>query len=720
MGLSGASTGTGVLSCCDGILQIKKQTDQDKVIALAGNPNVGKSTVFNNLTGMNQHTGNWPGKTVANAQGLCRRRGKNFVLVDIPGTYSLMANSEEEEIARDFICFGQPDATVVVADATCLERNLNLVLQTMEISANVVLCVNLLDEAKKKRIRIDLKKLSQELSIPVVGTSARSGKGLTNLMDAVMRLTESDKETKAITIDYGSEIEEAVAILEPYVEQLLNGKLNSRWVSLRLLEGDNSVLKSLERFLGYDIMSMPEISEKLSEAKSVLQREGVLGDAYRDRIVTKIIEKCEAIGRKTIVCEEKKYAERDQKIDRILTSRATGIPIMLLLLLLIFWLTITGANYPSELIANGLFWLQDRLADFFIWINAPLWISDPVVNGIYRTLAWVVSVMLPPMAIFFPLFTLLEDLGYLPRVAFNLDNFFRKACAHGKQALTMCMGFGCNACGVIGCRIIDSPRERLIAILTNNFVPCNGRFPTLIAIITMFFVGTATGFFQTVASALILTAVIVFGVLMTMLISKILSNTILKGLPSSFHLELPPYRRPQIGKVIVRSVFDRTLFVLYRAVVVAAPAGLIIWIMANIHIGEASLLALCAGFLDPFAHSIGMDGYIFMAFILGFPANEIVVPIIIMSYMATGTLTDYSSLAQLHMLLVSHGWTWLTAVCVMLFSLMHWPCGTTCLTIHKETQSLQWTLLAFAIPTVTGILICFIVANTARLFGLAA
>jgi ferrous iron transport protein B len=720
MGLSGSSTGTGVLSCCDGILQIKKQTDQDKVIALAGNPNVGKSTVFNNLTGMNQHTGNWPGKTVANAQGLCRHRGKNFILVDIPGTYSLMANSEEEEIARDFICFGQPDATVVVADATCLERNLNLVLQTLEISGSVILCVNLLDEAKKKRIRIDLKRLSQELGIPVVGTSARSGKGLTDLMDAVVQLTESDRHMEPMRIHYGSEIENAVAILQPEIEQLLNGRLNSRWVSLKLLEGDSSVLKSLERFLGYDIMSFQDISEKLVKAKAVLETEGIVGDAFRDKIVTKIIEKCEEISRKTSVCEEKKYAERDRKIDRVLTSRATGIPIMLLLLLLVFWLTITGANYPSELLAVGLFWLQDRLAEFFTWINAPLWISDPVVNGIYRTLAWVVSVMLPPMAIFFPLFTLLEDLGYLPRVAFNLDNFFRKACAHGKQALTMCMGFGCNACGVIGCRIIDSPRERLIAILTNNFVPCNGRFPTLIAIITMFFVGTATGLFQTAVSALILTAVIILGVLMTMLISKILSNTILKGLPSSFHLELPPYRRPQIGKVIVRSIFDRTLFVLHRAVVVAAPAGLIIWLMANVHIGEASLLGLCAGFLDPFARLIGMDGYILMAFILGFPANEIVVPIIIMSYMATGTLTDYSSLAQLHALLVSHGWTWLTAVCVMLFSLMHWPCGTTCLTIHKETQSLKWTLLAFAIPTVTGMLICFIVANTARLLGIAA
>jgi ferrous iron transport protein B len=322
------------------------------------------------------------------------------------------------------------------------------------------------------------------------------------------------------------------------------------------------------------------------------------------------------------------------------------------------------------------------------------------------------------MAIFFPLFTLLEDLGYLPRVAFNLDNFFKKACAHGKQALTMCMGFGCNAAGIIGCRIIDSPRERLIANITNNFVPCNGRFPTLIAIITMFFAGVVAGPLQTVFSTILLTGIIVLGVVMTLLLSKILSRTILKGIPSSFTLELPPYRKPQIGKVIVRSVFDRTLFVLGRAVSVAVPAGLIIWVLANIHVGTPSLLSHCAGFLDPFAKLLGLDGYILMAFILGFPANEIVVPIIIMSYTATGSILELDSLDQLRQLLVSHGWTWLTAVCVMLFSLMHWPCGTTCWTIKKESQSWKWTFVSFLVPTITGIIVCFIVANTVRLLGL--
>lgn len=698
-------------------LRIEKETVQDKIIALGGNPNVGKSTVFNSLTKLNQHTGNWPGKTVVNAHGKCRHNGRNFIMVDIPGTYSLMANSAEEEIARDFICFGEADAVVIVADGTCLERNLNLVLQTMEITSKVIVCVNLMDEAEKKKIRINLSLLSSKLGIPVIGTSARSGKGLDRLMDAVDALTGSACEAPPLRLTYSEEIETAVSMAEPEVAKLLPQSMNSRWITLKLLEGDLSLLKSLKAYLGFDLMQSEEVSGKIMEARLFLEDLGIL-DHFRDQIVTKIVETCEEISREVITFEKKEYAERDHKIDKILTSKLTGIPIMIAMLFGIFWITITGANVPSSLLSSALFSLEAPLSAFFQWLSAPEWIRGIFVDGIFRTLAWVISVMLPPMAIFFPLFTLLEDLGYLPRVAFNLDNFFRKACAHGKQALTMCMGFGCNACGVIGCRIIDSPRERLIAIITNNFVPCNGRFPTLIAIITMFFAGMAGGMLNSVISTLMLTGVIVLGVVMTILVSKLLSKTVLKGIPSSFQLELPPYRRPKVGRVIVRSILDRTLFVLGRAIVVAAPAGLIIWILANIQVGDLSLLAHCAGFLDPFARLIGLDGYILMAFILGFPANEIVVPILIMSYMATGTLTDFESLTELRTLFIDHGWTWLTAVCTMLFALMHWPCGTTCLTIRKETQSLKWTLISFAVPTAAGVILCFVVANTVRLLGI--
>lgn len=716
MGLSHQSTGAGVLQS---ELRIERG-ENDKVIALAGNPNVGKSTVFNSLTGLNQHTGNWPGKTVTNAQGKYKHKDKTYIVVDIPGTYSLMANSAEEEVARDFICFGGPDATVIVTDATCLERNLYLVLQTLEITANVVVCVNLLDEAKRKKISVDLEALSSQLGVPVVGTSARSGKGLDKLMDEVYDLTEKAAVCSPFRIRYDDRIEQAVEYLEPYVKDSLEDEvsLNSRWLALKLIDGDETLMNALQKYMNFNLADHESLMRKLEESMEMLNDSGINRELFRDKIASDIVCSAENIVSKTVTVKVERYNETDRKIDSILTSRIYGIPIMIGLLGVIFWLTIVGANYPSQVISSFLFWIEDQMTAFFADLGTPPWVHGILVMGIYRTLAWVVSVMLPPMAIFFPLFTLLEDLGYLPRVAFNLDNFFKKSCAHGKQALTMCMGFGCNAAGIIGCRIINSPRERLIAMITNNFVPCNGRFPTLIAIITMFFAGVVSGPFQSVLSTLLLTGVILLGVTMTLIISRILSKTILKGLPSSFTLELPPYRKPQIGKVIVRSVFDRTLFVLGRAVTVAAPAGMVIWIMANIQVGDLSLLSHCAGFLDPFARLIGLDGYILMAFILGFPANEIVVPIIIMSYMAAGSMLELDSLSQLRDLLVSHGWTWLTAVCVMLFSLMHWPCGTTCMTIKKESQSWKWTLVSFLVPTVTGITVCFIIANTVRLLGL--
>lgn len=696
---------------------IEKKNLDDRIIALAGNPNVGKSTVFNYLTGLNQHTGNWPGKTVTNAQGRYLHKGKGFILVDLPGIYSLMANSVEEEVARDFICFGNPDATLIVADATCLERNLNLVLQTLEITNTGILCVNLLDEAKSKKINIDLKELSKQLGIPVIGTCARDGKGLSELMDEAYNLTMKKSIKSNYIIKYDKPIEEAIALLEPSIRKLI-GDLSSRWLALKLLDGDKTIIKSINRYYKIDILEEEEIVNKLQLAREVLINSGIDNNLFRDKVVSRIVIKAEEISRKVVSYENEKYNLRDRKIDRILTSKTFGIPIMLALLGFVFWLTIIGANYPSQMISDGLFWLEVRINAFLITINFPVWLQGLLVEGVYRTLAWVISVMLPPMAIFFPLFSLLEDLGYLPRIAFNLDNFFKKACAHGKQALTMCMGFGCNAAGVVGCRIIDSPRERLIAIITNAFVPCNGRFPTLIAVITIFFTGFFSGLSGSFASAFILTMLIVLSVVMTLLLSKILSRTILKGLPSSFALELPPYRKPQISKVITRSIFDRTIFVLGRAVVVAAPAGLIIWIMANITIGNISILSHCASFLNPFAKLIGLDGYIIMAFILGFPANEIVLPIIIMSYMSKGSLLQLDNLYQLRELLINNGWTWLTAACFIILTLMHWPCGTTFLTIRKETQSWKWTIVSFLVPTLTGSLFCFIITTIVRLLGI--
>lgn len=715
MGLTKSSVG---IRAIDTGPAIQKLSPDDKVIALAGNPNVGKSTVFNALTGLNQHTGNWPGKTVTNAQGRCTAGGRSYVMVDIPGAYSLMAHSAEEEVARNFICFGEPDAVVVVCDATCLERNLNLVLQTLEISRRVVVCVNLMDEAERKGIKLDLELLSGRLGVPVVGTTARRKKSLRLLTDCLERVCSAPEPGEPFSVRYPDAIEDAVALLEPLVEEKSAGRLNSRWLSLRLLDQDDSLIREINACLGEDFLRDEALQSALGEAMALLRERGVENtDQLKDMTVAALIHSAEAICCGAVTCERSQYAETDRRLDRLLTGRLTGYPVMLALLALIFWLTISGANYPSQLLADGLFRVQDRLTELFEYLNAPDWLHGVLVLGAYRVLAWVVSVMLPPMAVFFPLFTLLEDAGYLPRVAYNLDKPFKRCRACGKQALTMCMGFGCNAAGVVGCRIIDSPRERLLAILTNNFVPCNGRFPTLIALLTMFFVGTAGGGLSPVLSALLLTAAIVLGVGITFAVTKLLSETLLRGVPSSFTLELPPYRKPQIGKVLVRSVFDRTLFVLGRAAAVAAPAGLVIWLMANITAGGVSILAHCAAFLDPFARLMGLDGVILLAFILGFPANEIVIPIIIMAYTAQGSILELDSLAQMKQLFVQNGWTWVTAVSVMLFSLNHWPCSTTLLTIKKETGSLKWTALAAAIPTGVGVALCILFNAVAGLFA---
>lgn len=683
-------------------------------VALAGNPNVGKSTLFNSLTGSSQHTGNWAGVTVSCFKGSCSSKKYNYVFADLPGTYSLMAHSAEEALARDGICFGNCDAAVVICDSTCLERNLNLVLQILETGIPAMVCVNFMDEAAKKNIRIDLSALSRELSAPVAGTTARKKRSLEHFLDRLDE-TVDHPDTEPFHISYDAAVEQAISMLLPFTEPL-SSRLSPRWLALRLLENDPGLLRSLNTFLGRDLSEDDALCQAVRQARSHLDQAGIFEDDLKDRIVSGIVNTAESIASRTVSLPEKPYGKRDAFWDRILTGRLAGYPAMIGLLALIFWLTITGANYPSALLSSLFFSFQEKLTAAFMAVNAPQWLHGILVLGVYRVLAWVISVMLPPMAIFFPLFTLLEDFGYLPRIAYNLDRPFQCCKACGKQALTMAMGFGCNAAGVTGCRIIDSPRERLIAILTNSFVPCNGRLPALVTLITLFFTGASSaGPISSLRPALILTFFILTGVAATFFVSRLLSATVLKGMPSSFTLELPPYRRPQIGRVIWRSILDRTLFILGRAAAVATPAGLVIWILANVSIGDISLLARFSGYLDPIGRLMGMDGVILMAFILGLPANEIVIPIIIMAYTSQGTLIEPGNLSDLHTLLISQGWTWVTALCTMVFFLFHWPCSTTLMTIKKETGSLKWTCLSILLPTACGVILCMAITAFSRL-----
>lgn len=709
MGLTAKSTGRNAM---DSGVSIKKHSPDDRLIAIAGNPNVGKSTLFNALTGMNQHTGNWTGKTVATAQGRLVTESRNYILVDIPGTYSLVPHSAEEEVARSFICLGEPDAVVVVCDAVCLARSIDLVLQISELCPRTVVCVNLMDEAQRAGIKIDLEALSKRLGLPVCGVTARKKRTLSALTSM---LDSADSEAfHPCEIRYPAAVEAAVSAVEAALRMDFGSAAPTRFFALRLLEGDNTPVIKYAQQRGFEELSQ-QLVQATERGMEILARADITRDSLRDIIVRAISHNADDICRIAVTQNAAGQRAIDRRIDRIVTSRALGYPIMIILLLFIFWLTITGANYPSQWLSDGLFALGDLLSRLVQSWGAPEWLHGLLIDGAYKVLAWVVSVMLPPMAIFFPLFTLLEDSGFLPRIAYNLDKPFKKCSACGKQALTMAMGFGCNAAGVVGCRIIDSRRERLIAMLTNSLVPCNGRFPAMITLISLFFVGTVGGFFGSALSALMLTAVILLGIGATFAASKLLSATILKGEPSSFTLELPPYRRPQFGKVIVRSILDRTLFVLGRAAAVAAPAGIIIWLMANVTIDGATLLTHCTQFLDPFAQLLGMDGVILMAFILGLPANEIVIPIIIMAYTAGGTITELSP-AAMQTLFTQHGWTWVTAVCVIVFSLIHWPCSTTILSVKKEAGGIKWAVLSAVLPTIMGMALCFVLNGILGLF----
>lgn len=651
-------------------------------ILLLGNPNVGKSSIFNILTGENQHTGNWIGKTVETKLGKYNYQNNIYNIYDLPGTYSLNSTSVEEEVTKEAILFTNYDLIIVVIDSTAIRRNLNLLFQILEYNTNVILCLNLIDIANNQKIKIDIEKLKSILKIDVIATSSYKKIGIDTLKEYISKNVVKTTFPK-FYIEYNQNLLDAIKYInEKY-------KIDNNYIALKIIEND---IKILKRF---------KIKENIINDGLILKKELEKAKTIDEQIIDGYKQLEDKIIKETVTKKNSNSQNKRRKVDKILTNKITGIPIMVLMLSIILFITIYLSNYPSTLLFNIFSNIEKYLINIFDFFKIPDFIKSPFIDGIYKTLSWVVSVMLPPMAIFFPLFSILEDLGYLPRVAFNLDGIFASCHSCGKQSLTMMMGIGCNAVGVTNARIIENKKQRLIAIVTNNLVPCNGRFPMIISLITMFLASSKK------ISVLYLLIFLFLSFIITLIVTYLMS-LVLKEEETSFTLELPPFRKPQIIKTIIRSFKDKTLQVLKRAIIISIPAGLLIYVLANFKFLDSNLLSYFNDFLNPLGNIMGLDGIILTAFLLAFPANEIVIPIIIMTLLKNGVMTDIADLKTLKELLVNNGWTYKTAILTIIFSIFHFPCSTTMLTIYHETKSKLWTAISFILPTLIGVLLCII------------
>ncbi len=676
---------------------MKSRNDVFK-ITLTGVPNVGKSTLFNTLTGMNVHTGNWSGKTVETSVGRFYFGGREVELCDLPGTYSLTPNSEEERLAAEALMLSDSDVTVIVCDESRLFSNMNFILQVAQCRKRCILCLNFFEAAKKEGKQLDISKLSSALGMDIVRVNAKKRKTLDALLDRAIHISHFPK--KRILVPLSCEIEKSVAEIEKIADKFNTLPTYTRGLALHALSGEGRAAREFCSFVGAKDAEVKQLLSVIERESGRLFDLGITSECVMEAEANAICAHAEEIYRSVARCSGNSI--RLGFADRILTGRVLAYPAMLLLFGVVLFITVKLASYPSIALEYVLGSLNSIIRGFFEDVGLPQWAVGIICDGGLGTLFTVVAVMLPPMALFFPFFTLLEDSGYLPRVAYNLDRPFAACGTCGKQALTMCMGLGCNSVGVTGARIIESRRERLLAILTNSFVPCNGRFPMLIVIISAFFVGTGGGFLGTA----VLLGFVIFSFCVTLGVTFILSRTLLRGERSLFIMEFPPYRKPDFLHVLVRSLYDRTLKILGRAAAVAFPAGIAVWCLSNVEVFGQSIIFYVVSFLDPLGRFIGLDGIMLTAFILGIPANETVLPI---------ALSLYGAAAGTAQTLIANGWTWVSALCASLFTLFHWPCATTIITIKKETNSVLWTLLAVLLPTVVGIVFCAAVSFVGKL-----